>query len=130
MTIESPVTTVAKTAEETFTLLSDVQNFRTLMPDNVAEFEVLDADTFMFALKGMPQITLRLREQYPSEKISYEAADGKVPFTLTVHIRETAARQSEVRFVFQGEFNAMMGMMIKGPITNFMGVLSANTVKL
>jgi len=56
MKIESPKTTVPKPASEVFALLTDVRNFRKLMPENIAEFEVLDEYTFMFALKGMPQI--------------------------------------------------------------------------
>lgn len=130
MIIESPKTTISKSSEEVFTMLTDVRYFRTLMPDNIAEFEILGEGKFLFALKGMPQITLQLKEKYPSEKIVYEAANGKVPFTLTLYINETASVKSEVQFIFQAEFNAMMAMMIKTPISNFIGTLSKNMVKL
>ncbi len=130
MKLESPVTPVAKSREMVYTMLTEVRNFEKLMPDNVAKFEILGEEKFLFALKGMPEISLQLREKQPSEKIIYESADGKVQFTLTIHIHETAPEKSEVQFIFQGEFNAMMGMMIKNPIKNFIGVLSKNTVKL
>ena len=130
MKLESPVTPLQKPAAEVFSKLSVAGNFEKLMPDNVAKFEVSGENTFVFALKGMPEIALKLREQHPPETIIYEAAEGKVPFTLTIYIRETAPGTSTVQFIFNGEFNAMMGMMIKSPIRNFIGVLSENSVKL
>lgn len=130
MKIEGPKTTISKPAEEVFTMLTDVRNFRKLMPDNVAEFQVLGEDKFMFALEGMPQITLQCTQKYPHEKIIYNAADGKVPFILTLYINGVSQLRSEVQFIFQGEFNAMMGMMIKKPIGNFLKTLSKNTMKL
>ena len=38
--------------------------------------------------------------------------------------------ESEVALSFEGQFNAMMAMMIKAPITNFMGTLSNNMDKI
>ena len=100
------------------------------MPENIQTFEVLDQDTFRFALKGMPEIVLKRKEQHPNEKIVLGAASDKLPFTLTADIRENGPGESEVSLSFQGEFNAMMAMMIKGPITNFMSTLSQNLGKI
>ncbi|MEX0359623.1 MAG: SRPBCC family protein, partial [Allomuricauda sp.] len=50
----------------------------------------------------------------------------KLPFTLTGNIESLGDSESEVGLSFEGEFNAMMAMMIKAPITNFMETLSAN----
>ena len=130
MKLEGPGTTVSKSAEALFTSLIDVRNFKKLMPDNTSEFELQRGNKFMFALKGMPRITLQLAEKYPHEKIIYKAADSKFAFTLTININEMAPEQSEMRFVFQGKFNTMMTMMIKNPISNFLMTLSKNTVKL
>ncbi len=126
MHIETPTKTVAKSPKEVFEFLMDVKNFETLMPENIDKFEVLDTETFKFALKGMPEIILRLKEQYPHEKIVLGAASDKLPFTLTATIAERAIGQSEVGLSFEGEFNAMMAMMIKGPITKFMETLATN----
>jgi len=126
MHIESPKKTVAKSQEEVFNFLNDVKNFEKLMPENISKFEVLDPDKFLFALKGMPEIVLKRKEQFPHEKIVLGAASDKLPFTLTADIKELSAKESEVTLSFEGEFNAMMAMMIKTPITNFMGTLSDN----
>lgn len=126
MHIESPKRQVNKSSEEVFTFLSDIKNFEQLMPENIQTFEVLDEKTFKFALKGMPEIVLRLKEQTPHTQLILGAASDKLPFTLTADISEVDAETSEVALSFAGEFNAMMAMMIKGPITNFMETLSTN----
>ena len=126
MHIESPKKRVAKSQEEVLNCLNDVKNFEKLMPENISKFEVLYPDKFLFALKGMPEIVLKRKEQFPHEKIVLGAASDKLPFTLTADIKELSAKESEVTLSFEGEFNAMMAMMIKTPITNFMGTLSDN----
>lgn len=130
MHIEVPKKKVAKSDKEVFDFLTDIKNFEKLMPDNIDKFEVLDEKTFRFALKGMPEIVLRLKEQYPNEKVVLGAASDKLPFTLTGDIVSVGENESQVGLSFEGEFNAMMAMMIKTPITNFMETLSANMDKI
>lgn len=124
MQIESPKTTVNKSPEELFNFLTDVKNFKTLMPENISKFEVLEEGKFVFALKGMPEIILKLKEQYPFSKIVLGAASDKIPFNLTADIEQFDENRSQAQLTFDGEFNAMMAMMIKGPITSFIGTLS------
>ena len=100
------------------------------MPENISKFEVLGEDKFVFALKGMPEIILKLKEQYPHDKIVFGAASDKLPFTLTANIDSVNDNESQVTLSFEGEFNAMMAMMVKNPITNFMGTLSGNLEKI
>ncbi len=126
MHLEAPVNQVGKSKKEVYEFLSELSNFEQLMPDSIQTFEVLDEDTFRFALKGMPEIVLRRKEQTPYDKIVLGAASDKLPFTLTADLREIKAEQTEVALSFEGEFNAMMAMMIKGPIGNFLNTLSSN----
>ncbi|WBU89966.1 orotate phosphoribosyltransferase [Cellulophaga omnivescoria] len=128
MHIEAPKKTVLKSDKEVFDFLIDIKNFEKLMPENISKFEVLSEDKFLFALKGMPEIVLKLKEQHPNNKIILGAASDKLPFTLTADINSIAATETEVTLSFEGEFNAMMAMMIKGPITKFIDTLSNNLI--
>ena len=129
MHIEAPETSIGKSQKETYEFLTDLRNFEQLMPDSIQTFEILDEDTFRFALKGMPEIVLRRKSQEPYHQVVLGAASDKLPFTLKADIQEFGAAESRVRLSFDGEFNAMMAMMIKGPITNFIGTLSENLQK-
>ncbi|MBY0485731.1 MAG: SRPBCC family protein [Flavobacteriaceae bacterium] len=130
MNLESPKVTVEKSAEYLFTQLSDVKNFEKLMPENIAKFEVLGDDIFNFGLKGMPEIKLRMKEGIPFSKVNLAAASDKLPFTLVANIDVLSENSSEVKLDFEGDFNPMMAMMIKGPITKFIETLAENMHKL
>ena len=58
------------------------------------------------------------------------AASDKLPFTLVASIDALSDASSEVKLDFAGDFNPMMAMMIKGPITKFIETLSENMHKL
>lgn len=130
MHIETPNKTISKSAKEVYDFLLDIKNFEKLMPENISKFEVLGEDKFLFALKGMPEIVLKLKDKSPYDKVVLGAASDKLPFTLTADIVSLGENESDVVLSFEGEFNAMMAMMIKTPITNFMGTLSENLHKI
>lgn len=130
MNLESPKVSVAKSAQQLFDSLSDVKSFEKLMPDSIAKFEVIGDDAFVFGLKGMPEIKLKMKEKVAPGKIVLGAASDKLPFTLTAKIDSQSENQSDVQLFFEGEFNAMMAMMIKGPISKFLETLAGNMHQL
>ncbi len=129
MNLESPKVNVAKSQQDTFNFISNIKNFEMLMPENISKFEVLSEDTFVFALKGMPEIILKKKEASAPNTIEFGAAGGKIDFSLIAHITETAANSSTVYLQFNGDFNPMMAMMIKSPITKFIETLVTNLPK-
>lgn len=130
MYIETPEKTIDKGNEEVFEFLTDLKNFERLMPENIDKFEVIDENRFLFALKGMPEIVLERKGQTAFSQLILGAASEKLPFTLTADIFDKGDNESEVKLSFNGEFNAMMAMMVKSPITNFMGTLVENLEKI
>jgi hypothetical protein len=130
MQIESRKVSVQKSAEDLCTFLSNVENFEQLMPENISKFEVLNENSFVFALKGMPEIGLEVKDVDSPHKVSLGAISDKIPFDLSGSIEETGESSSNARLTFSGEFNPMMAMMIKGPITKFLETLVSNMEKL
>jgi carbon monoxide dehydrogenase subunit G len=129
MKLESTKVSIDKSAQEVFDFLTTLENFKTLMPENTSKFEILDSETFLFALSGMPEIVLKKKSMDPPHKIVLGAAGGKLDFSLTALIVSSSESQSEVQLTFDGEFNAMMAMMIKAPITKFIETLAINIPK-
>lgn len=130
MNLESPKVNVEKSPEYLFDALTDVKNFEKLMPESIAKFEVLDENAFIFGLKGMPEIKLKMKDKVAPNKVVLGAASDKLPFTLTANINALSPNTSEVQLLFEGDFNPMMAMMIKGPISKFIETLSGNMSKL
>ena len=129
MNLESPKVSVQKSASEIFEFLTKVENFEKIMPENTDKFEAKE-DAFLFALKGMPEIRLKLQEKVEHDKIVLGSTSEKFPFTLTGNISKNNENSSEVQLIFEGKFNPMMAMMIKGPIQKFIDTLTSNIGKL
>ncbi len=130
MHISSPEITVNQSAKTIYNKVSNLKNFEQLMPENISKFEMLSDTKFVFALKGMPEITLEIKEQLPPNKIVLGAAEGKLDFTLTGHITEVDIQKSNVMLEFDSKVNPMLAMMIKKPITSFLETLAKNMPKL
>ncbi|TVZ57090.1 hypothetical protein OD91_2396 [Lutibacter sp. Hel_I_33_5] len=125
MNIEGKKVSVKKSGKDLYEYFSDLSNFEGLMPENTQKFEV-DKESFLFQLKGMPEIRLILKEKTPYSNITLGAASSKLPFTLAADIDEVSDNESEVQLKFVGDFNPMMAMMIKKPLTKFIDTLSEN----
>lgn len=125
MNISGNKVVVKKSQKETFQFLTDLKNFEQLMPASIQKFEV-DEDSFIFGLKGMPEIRLVLKEKTEYSNITLGAASSKLNFELVANIKEIDATSSEVQLDFNGEFNAMMAMMVKKPLTSFIETLTDN----
>jgi ribosome-associated toxin RatA of RatAB toxin-antitoxin module len=130
MNLESAKVTVQKSAQELFDLLTDVKSYEKLMPDSIAKFEIIGEDAFIFGLKGMPEIKLKMKDKVAPSKVVLGAASEKLPFTLIANIDTISANSCDVQLNFEGEFNPMMAMMIKGPIGKFIEALATNMTKL
>lgn len=132
MEINSKKVKVQKSAEFVCDFLCEVKNFEQLMPDNISKFEVIEdkEKAFVFALKGMPEIALEVKEVTRPEKVLLGAISDKIPFNLLGNITALEDNSSEMELIFSGEFNPMMAMMIKAPITKFLETLIGNIEKL
>ena len=129
MNIEGNTITVKKSSEELYKFLIQLENFEQLMPENTQKFEV-DGDSFIFGLKGMPEIRLVMKEKTEFTNVTLGAASSKLPFTLAADITEVSDNESSVTLKFNGEFNAMMAMKVKNPLTKFIDTLTENIAKL
>lgn len=130
MKLNSKKVTVQKSASELCEFLADVKNYEGLMPDTISKFEVIRDNAFVFALKGMPEIALEIKEVDSPNKVVLGAISDKLPFTLKSDIESVSDISSTAELLFEGEFNSMMVMMIKSPISKFIETLASNLEKL
>ena len=129
MNIEGNTVLLEKTQKDLFNFFSDLTNFEKIMPENINKFEV-DGDSFLFGLPGLPEIRLVLSEKTEYSNVTLGAASSKLPFTLAANIHKIEENKSEVTLSFEGDFNPMMTMMIKKPLTKFVETLTENIGRL
>jgi len=130
MKLESQKVQANKSQQEMFNFLTNVENYEEIMPKSKEKFVVTAEDTFIFQLKGMPEIKLKITETKEPELVVLGSTSDKFPFSLNTHISSAGENSSEVHMDFVGKFNAMMGMMIKGPLQKFINALTENIGKL
>lgn len=130
MELESEKVRVQKSQQELFDFLTDVENYEKIMPSSKEKFEVKSKDTFSFALKGMPEIQLQIKETRAPEFIMLGSTSEKFDFSLDVIIEPAGENQSLAQLFFHGKFNSMMAMMVKSPLKKFISSLAENTSNL
>src|SRR5690606_23325554 len=126
MNLESPKVTTQKSQQEMFNFLTQVENYEQVMPQSLEKFEVTGQQSFIFSLKGMPQIELEIKETREPELVVLGSTSDKFDFSIDLIIEPAGESQSEVQLLFNGKFNNMMAMMVKGPLKKFIDTLSQN----
>lgn len=122
MNLETEKVHCSAPAETIFNHLNgNFKNYKEIMPEDVETFEA-DDSSFVFGMKGVPEIRLIAKESIPHERIVLSAASSKLDFDLTLHLNEEG-EGTDAWFEFHGEFNAMMQMMIKKPLQTFINKL-------
>ena len=123
MNIKGEKILVNKSAEEIYSLASQPSEFKKFMPENIDKFEA-DEDGFVFALKGMPEIALKMKERIPYSKIVLSSAKETLNFDLSLLLNEVSENSSEVQFTFDGKFNMFISTMVEKPLKNFIEALT------
>ena len=131
MKITSPIVSVGLPITGVYEKLENVALFKELMPENWSHFASSeDNASFSFSLKGMPEIFLEKKKLTPVSELIYGAKEGKLPFTLRISLDPKSEAQTEVCYTFEGEFNPMLAMVVKSPITKLLETMAEKTKTL
>ena len=130
MELKSLISNSKLSTKNLFDKLSVIKNFETLMPESVSKFELIDSESFLFSIKGMPTFKLKVEEKLMSNKIILKSTESKITFYLVGHINELDHKNSTFQIEFKGELNPMMEMMVKTPLQSFIDDLSKNVKNL
>ena len=130
MKLNSTVNNINISNNKLFEKLIIVENFKKIMPENISKFEIIDSETLIFSLKGMPAIKLKIGEKKAPSCIILNSSESKIIFSLTAQIKKTGDNSCSFELEFNGDLNPMIQMMVKSPLQSFINDLSLNTLKL
>jgi carbon monoxide dehydrogenase subunit G len=120
--LESEKVTINKPAKEIFDFLSDFNNFKKLMPEQVVDWKSTQ-DECTFTIKGMATLGMKIVEKTPNSFIKV-IKNGSAPFDFTLSCMiDDLQNQCAVQLAFDAELNMMMKMMASKPLTNFLNIL-------
>lgn len=107
----------------------DMQNFQRIMPEQVENWTA-DKSSCSFFIKNLGDlgmnkggVNLPHSFEFPSNESS------KVNFTLTFHLLTEADNTFKGYFEITTQMNAMIEMIAKRPLTNFVNLLNENLQK-
>jgi len=122
--LESDIVTVNKPAKEVFDFLSDFNNYKRLMPEQVTDWEST-ADQCSFTIKGMGTLGMKIKERIPNSSVVIEK-NGKAPFDFFLSCNITDKQQQcDAQLFFDADLNPVMKMMASKPLTNFLNLLAS-----
>ncbi len=128
MNLEGRKITVNKSAAELKQMLEKPEDYRSLMPDTLQNFESRD-NGFKFSLKGMPEIALTI-DEVSENQVVLKSASSSLDFSLRGVMNPVSENQTEVQLLFEGKFNPFIKMMVEKPLKTFLGTLTDNIEKL
>jgi hypothetical protein len=130
MKLNSTINRVNISDNQLFEKLTAIENFKKIMPENISKFEIIDNETLIFSLKGMPAIKLIIDERNSPSKIVMKYSESKIIFSLTANIQKIDNDNCSFELEFNGDLNPMIQMMVKSPLQSFINDLSNNISRL
>lgn len=120
VTINSDTFRIEASQTRVFAFLSDIGNFRHLMPEQVINWHS-ENNRCSFTIKGMADLSMRTSETIPAHSVVI-VSDNPSPFdfTLFCNIKGISEAQSEVNFRFEAELSPMFAMLVRNPLTTLL----------
>ncbi|MDO5510358.1 MAG: SRPBCC family protein [Weeksellaceae bacterium] len=129
MKLESRKVLIQRPINEVFQFISTIQNYEQLMPEN-AEFSMHESGQgFSVQLKGLPKVGLKQKEIQEPHYILFESPTDNFKYEMRVNATETEDGNTETFIDFDGDFNPMLEMMAKSPLTKFIEQIADNLEK-
>ncbi len=123
MQIKGEPIEIENSAEHIFNFLNDFNNFESLMPEQIANWESA-TDTCSFEINNMATIQLRIVEREQDRFIKM-ISEGKSPFPIQLNSRleNTGEKLTKFYFEIDAEVNPMISMMVKKPLENLVEIM-------
>ncbi|MDQ3100797.1 MAG: hypothetical protein M3R08_05380, partial [Bacteroidota bacterium] len=110
--------TIAKSPQDLYTFLQDMNNFQQLLPqDRISEWQS-DGTSCSFKVQGAATIGLRLAGGNEPDLVRMEATErSPFPFTLDVHLEDQGG-STKAWQIFNADLNTFIKMMVEKPLKN------------
>ncbi len=123
---ESSLKTIYNNRKPVFGFLSNLSNFRSLLPEGTVKNFQVDNDRCSFSVDGLGNIGVRMVSADPDNKIKFES-EGAVPFrfNLLVELEEKGDNITTMKLLFDAELNMMMKMVAQKPIEDGLEMIAS-----
>jgi len=113
-----------------YDFIINIDNYKTILIDEISDFEKLSANEFKIKIGSMPKISLELVENRPSSSVKLLSNDSNLNFQICITVDSVDKNSSVVYVKFEGKFSTMIQMMIKKPLEKFINSLKNKVEEL
>ena len=113
-----------------YNFIINIDNYRTILGDEISDFEKLSVNEFKIKIGSMPKISLELVENRPSSSVKLLSNDSNLNFQICINVDSVDNNSSVVYVKFEGKFSTMIEMMIKNPLEKFINSLKNKVEEL
>lgn len=121
-TFNSPEITVNKKAKDFFNLLINLNNIKSILPDEIEDFQS-SKNTCSFRITGYPKLELEITEKNAFSSISFKANKSIVPFTMTCFI-SPLKEKCNAKLEIYTKLNMFTKMMVEKPLNHLLQILA------
>jgi hypothetical protein len=129
--IETEKVNCPQPAEKLYNFLSDFNNFQSLMPPQVSNWQST-TDTCSFTINNMATVGMRIESKTPFTKIHIVSEGGKVPFSFTLDVMITPVDENNSigQLLFNADIPIFLRPMVEGPLRNFFNLLAKKMAEI
>ena len=113
-----------------YDFIINIDNYKTILGDEISDFEKLSVNEFKIKIGSMPKISLELVENRPSSSVKLLSNDSNLNFQISITVDSVDNNSSVVYVKFEGKFSTMIEMMIKNPLEKFINSLKNKVEEL
>ena len=113
-----------------YDFIINIDNYKTILGDEISDFEKLSVNQFKIKIGSMPKISLELVENRPSSTVKLLSNDSNLNFQICITVDSVDNNNSIVYVKFEGKFSTMIEMMIKNPLEKFINSLKNKVEEL
>ena len=113
-----------------YDFIINIDNYKTILGDEISDFEKLSVKEFKIKIGSMPKISLELVENRPSSSVKLLSSDSNLNFQICITVDSVDKNSSVVYVKFEGKFSTMIEMMIKKPLEKFINSLKNKVEEL
>ena len=111
--------------EEVFKVVSDLRELGKVLPPELMKNVETNETECSFEYSGLGRIGLRITEKTPFSHVTLSGTeDAAAKFALKIRLSPISGDQTEVAFSLQAGLNALLEMMARKPLQDFLDMLA------
>ena len=121
--INSNPVEIQTSAKNVLDLLSNFDNFSTLLPPQVTNWQSTE-DSCSFTIQNMATLAMRIKEKSADRLVIESEPPSPFPFELICELEELSENSCRSTIRLHAEMSMMIAMMAKNPLQNFVNILN------